>query len=212
MSKQHTVRSGDCISSLAYDNGFFAGTLWDLPENALLKELRDNMNVLIPGDIVHIPDKRQKEHHGSTDARHIFRRRGVPARLAVRIMRGGYPRSNTPYVLTVDRHKLHGFTDANGEITIPILPNAESGLLQVGSGEDIDKYPLLLGHLQPSDTVLGVQARLRNLGYSCGDEDGHLGVRTKAAICDFQQHHRLVVTGEMDAAFLAFLVKIHDED
>jgi hypothetical protein len=210
--KQHKVQSGDCVSSIAFNAGFFAGTLWELPENADLKQQRANLNVLRPGDIVYIPDKRDKMHKGNTDARHIFRRKGVPARLALRIVRGDAPRANLPYLLIIDRHKITGTTNGNGEISVTLIPNAKSGVLQVGVGADMDEYTLQLGHLQPVDTILGVQRRLSNLGYFCQGEDGELGPYTKAAICDFQQEHNLTVTGEMDAAFTATLVKVHDEE
>lgn len=40
MPFQHQVGPGDCIVSIAYDNGFHPDTLWDHPENAELKALR----------------------------------------------------------------------------------------------------------------------------------------------------------------------------
>jgi hypothetical protein len=45
----------------------------------------------------------------------------------------------------------------------------------------IQRYPL---HL-----ILGVQQRLKELGYDCGPTDGVLGSKTKSAIEAFQDNH-----------------------
>jgi N-acetylmuramoyl-L-alanine amidase len=57
----HTVKQGDCISSIAHETGFFWETLWNHPDNAKLKQLRKNPNALLPGDVVSIPDQRVKQ-------------------------------------------------------------------------------------------------------------------------------------------------------
>ena len=57
MAEDYTVQSSDCMSSIAYENGFFWKTLWNLPDNTALKAQRKNPNVLMTGDIVHIPPK-----------------------------------------------------------------------------------------------------------------------------------------------------------
>lgn len=211
MPKQYTVKAGDCISSIAFETGFFADTLSELPENANLKQLRKNLNVLQPGDVVFIPDKREKFHEGKTGARHVFRRKGVPARLSLRILRDDAPRANVPYTLTIDGRVMSGRTGPKGEIDVTISPNAMSGILKVGPPEDLDEYNLDLGHLQPADNIAGVQSRLRNLGFHCEGEDGQLGPVTREAISAFQRKHKLPVTGEMDAAFQAKIAKVHDE-
>jgi hypothetical protein len=53
-------------------------------------------------------------------------------------------------------------------------------------------------HLDPAHTVEGVQDRLRNLGYGCGDEHGTIGVQTEWAITEFQHDHGLPPTGKID--------------
>src|SRR5258708_33469109 len=57
MSLTYTVVQGDCISSIAAQNGFGRWqTVWDRPENAALKKTRKNPNALSPGDQVFVPD------------------------------------------------------------------------------------------------------------------------------------------------------------
>ena len=47
---------------------FYWQTLWNLPENAALKTLRKNQNVLMAGDTLHIPDLTVKQETRPTDA------------------------------------------------------------------------------------------------------------------------------------------------
>ena len=55
---------------------------------------------------------------------------------------------------------------------------------------------LKLAHLDPLETMEGVQARLSNLGFDCGKVDGRKGPVSTEAIEQFQAEHDLVVDGE----------------
>ncbi len=58
----HTVEPGDCFSSLAKANGYFNYlTLYNHGDNAAIKGIRANPNLLVEGDPIAIPDKRQKK-------------------------------------------------------------------------------------------------------------------------------------------------------
>jgi hypothetical protein len=92
MSTEHTVKDGDCIENIAKRYGFFADTLWNHPDNRALHDLRKDPNILLPGDVVNIPQLRQKDYPGGTEQRHRFRRKGVPARLRVKFLRPVTPK------------------------------------------------------------------------------------------------------------------------
>lgn len=67
-------------------------------------------------------------------------------------------------------------------------------------GNDADSYKfewtLMIGHLPSYNDVSGVQARLRNLGYSCHGKDGDADdLETQAAVKAFQKHLKLAETG-----------------
>ena len=87
MDLKHRVQQGDCIASIAEAHGFFWETLWKLPENSGLKQLRKEPTILQEGDVVQIPELREKEEHCGTEARHKFTRKGVPAILRMRILK-----------------------------------------------------------------------------------------------------------------------------
>ena len=87
--KRHQVKQGDCISSIAEENGFFWETVWNHPENKELKELREDPNILFPGDIVFVPDIRPKEVSEPTNQVHKYQVKNAPAKLTLRILKDG---------------------------------------------------------------------------------------------------------------------------
>lgn len=95
MAEDYTVEQGDCISSIAFEHGFFWETLWNDSSNADLKSKRKDPNVLMEGDIVHIPDLRLKKESGATEQKHKFKLKGVPAKLKLKLMRPKPPK-DTP--------------------------------------------------------------------------------------------------------------------
>jgi hypothetical protein len=200
----HEVAQGDCLSSIAYEHGFLPESLWDAPENAGLKEGGRDMNVLRPGDVVHLPARRKKTIPVQTGNRYRLRRKGVPAILRVRFVDfTGEPMANEPYLLQLaaagsplpDRT---GLTDAQGFVVSPIPPNATGGEIWAGKGLSRRSLPFRLGFVDPIEDVSGVQARLNSLGYPCGSEDGTLDDLTAAALRRFQSDYQLPATGQID--------------
>jgi hypothetical protein len=197
MSEDLEVRQGDCISSIAFEHGFFWDTLWNHPNNADLKQKRKDPNVLMEGDVVHIPDLTPKVESGGTDQRHRFRLKGVPAKFKLRLMLDDRPRANEPYRLNIDGHWHEGTTDHDGCLKHPIPPNAQSGTLIVGKEESQDTYHLKFGSIDPLDSDEGIRGRLLDLGY--GADDLAAGLRA------FQQKEGLQPTGRADDATRAKL-------
>jgi hypothetical protein len=210
MATTHTVRSGECISSIAFEYGFFPETLWNHPDNSELKGRRHDPNVLLEGDEVRVPDLRVKREDCATEARHRFRRRGVPEKLRVRIEDDeGKPLANVPYEITIDGTHRRGTTDAEGWVIECIPPDAQGGTLLVGVNGQRQKHELKLGHLDPIDQLSGVAQRLRNLGYDPGAVNGHLTEHAREAVRRFQMDRSMEATGEADDATRQRLVQDH---
>jgi hypothetical protein len=211
MPRQHKVESGECISSIAYQYGFFPDTLWNDPANAALKALRQDPNVLSPGDIVNIPDPRPKQETRPTGALHRFQLKTAPAKLRLQILEDDQPLAFQPFRITIDGHVTRsGATTGEGYVIVSIPPNARSAVLVVGQGDGTREYRLRLGHLRPVEELEGVQTRLENLGYPCGEEYGTLGPGTVAALKAFQASQGLAVTGQPDDATRSKLEELHD--
>jgi hypothetical protein len=130
------VKQGDCISSIAVENGFFWKTLWEHANNRDLREARHDPNVLLPGDRVFVPEKRLRDESGATEQRHRFRKKGEPAKLRLHLLESGSPRANQPYTLAIDGKLFSGSTDGDGRLECTIPPNAKRGRLLVGESHD----------------------------------------------------------------------------
>jgi hypothetical protein len=210
---QHKVVQGDCVSSIAETNGFFWETLWNLPENTQLKELRKDPNILLPGDLLYVPDKRPKEVSEPTNQVHKFRVKNVPAKVKIRILRDAEPRVGEKYVLMIDGvEKKRGAIPSDGYVEVPIIPIASEGKLVIGDDDDQEEYVLQLGYLDPIDTVTGVKARLNNIGFDCGKINNELDQVTIEAISNFQGYIRHPKpTGQVDDLTRNALEKLHDE-
>jgi len=206
MPHNYKVRQGECIHSIAFRYGFFPDTLWDHAENAELKRLRGDPHVLLPGDIVFIPDATTKEESGADGQRHRFRRKGIPKTLRIQIVGANGPIADTEYQIAIDGRLSNGRTDPDGFVVEPIEPDAARARLVLADGQE---YEIELGSLDPIDEVCGQQKRLRNLGYWSHRIDPAKTAETAAALLAFQQSEGLDPTGEADAATKDRLVELN---
>lgn len=204
----HVVRRGEDMASIAARYGFFWKTLWNHADNAELKRVRKDPNVLLEGDRVTIPDLRASEYGRSTEARHRFRRKGVPSKLKMQLLRDDEPRSGVSWEFEVVGQTHSGSTDAEGYLELPVPPGADRGTLTIREGERVDTRVIRIGSLDPVTTVRGVQQRLRNLQFAC-PTDGKMGDETKGALAEFQRRNGLDADGELDDDTRDTLKKIH---
>lgn len=208
MPIRHAVRQGDSVAKLAYEYGFFVDTIWDHPDNSALRAERENMDALLPGDVIVIPDKTAKSYAESTDQRHEYRRKGVPAVFRLQLFRFDQPRANEPFSIEIDGVTYDGTTDGDGLLKISLPPNAAKGVLTIGP--DDEQFELLFGHMDPIEELQGVQKRLNNLGFDCGEPSGEMNGATAAAIRRFQDRFDLPETGELDEQTREKIQEIHD--
>ncbi len=209
----HRVQQGECLVSIAESYGFFWETLWNLPENKLIRDTRRDPTVLLPGDVVTIPERVVKEYVRPTGARHTFRVKNIPAKLNLNFRdEGGRPRAGLAYVLTVDGVETRGTTDGEGGVHAPIAPTARSAtlrLMEKETGEEEESYELDLGHLDPVDTVRGAQTRMKQMGAYFGTITGTMSLPFVMSLKAFQSGRGLVPTGELDASTQAALRENH---
>lgn len=195
MPVDYEVSQGDSLPSISKQFGFFFKTLWNHGNNSSLKQKRKNPNVLYPGDKVHIPDLSQKKETRGADAKHKFRRKGVPVELVLQLMINEKPRANEPYILKVGDKELKGNTDGDGILRQKIPNEAKEAMLTFTKTNET--FPIQIGSLDPVDEINGVQQRLFNLGYDC-TMTGEVDEATVRAISLYQAASGLEVTGKMD--------------
>lgn len=194
MADNYTVQQGDHLSKIAKDNGFTDYTvIWDHPNNSDLKKLRQNPNILLPGDEIFIPDMEQKQESGATDKKHTFTvdKKTLKLRLVLEDIYEK-PIAGASCALLVGDRTFQVTTDAKGKIEQEIPADAADGVLVIqsdGTPFQNDLIPLKIGHLDPVEFLSGQQARLNNLGYFAGVVGGVDLPALQSAIEEFQCDH-----------------------
>lgn len=204
---EYVVRKIDCLSRIAAEFGHLPETIWTDPANERLREVRPNPEILLPGDRLHVPPLRPKQEPGAAETRNRFRRHGTPSSITLVLKHNDQPRANEPYRLEIEGQVFEGVTDAQGQIIRPIPPGATRGRLRVGN--DKREHDIQIGRLNPIEAVSGVQQRLNNLGFVCGEADGVVGPRTRQALTAFQEKAGLERTGRADDPTRQRLVAEH---
>jgi hypothetical protein len=207
MSETITVESGDTVSRLADARGFVDyHAIWDHPQNAELRDARQNPNLLVPGDKVFIPDHDVKVVAAKTEKVHTFVRRRAKLELRLRLRDAlGEPFADTEVQLAVDGKNETLVTDADGNVSLFISAAAKKAELAFGGST----YDLQIGHLDPADQESGLRARLRNLGYLLVDDEEVTEEDVQFAIELFQMEQGLTVDGTATSALVGKLEEIH---
>lgn len=199
------------MSRIAAEYGFADfNKIWNHPNNAELKRVRKNPEVLHPGDQLFIPDREDRIEDRPTDATHTFKTKISPLvlRLVIKDV-NNRPVANKPCQLTVDGQLFSLVTDNSGQIETRISRTAREGRLVMRDETvpiDLD-LPVLIGHLDPVDEKSGQLARLESLGYYTGgtpDDER----RFHRSVQEFQCDHGLTVDGICGPATQARLKQV----
>lgn len=183
--------------SLAARRGLKTRDLYEHADNKGLRDKRSHPNILAPGDEVTIPDPKLKSVTVSTEAKHRFVMQ-VP-RMNLRLVlrdRSGQPYAGKRWKLTIGTRALEDQTTGEGLIDAEVPALAQSARLRVWLVDDDDDpdpdidREIAIGHLDPVDTITGVQGRLMNLGYRC-DVTGELDEATRRALRAFRAKEKL---------------------
>lgn len=205
MAENYKVQQGDCVSSIAFEKGFFVDTIWNHSDNKELKESRKDPNVLMPGDIVHIPDKRLRELSKPTNEVHKFRVKNTPKPLRLQLKYLETPLRDIDYKLNIDGIEKTGKTDSEGWLMEWIFPDAKLARIVLQGGVEFD---LKLGYQDPVDEISGLQKRLSALGYYTEKTSGEFDENTRNSVRAFQFAQDIEVTGEADERTKQLLKKL----
>lgn len=213
-SLRHAICAGESTISLAELHGHLAHTVWNDPGNETLRQRRQDMNALLPGDELTIPGRRRKTVTVRSGNRYVLKRNGIPAIYRLQVMAGGASIGRCAYLLTVDESLvLEGWTDENGVLATWLPAQSREGKLEVQSNgywSDIT-LNLRFGSLGPVEEDQGIARRLANLGMLARGDEGPSAAELEAAVRRFQGIQGLEVTGRVDTAFRARLCAVHDQ-
>jgi len=200
----HIVSSGECVLSIADQNGLFWETLWNHPQNQDLKNLRADPNILQAGDELFVPEKEIKEESCGTEVKHRFKRKGVPGKLKVRVMINDEAQASARYRLVIDGRAVEGTTDGDGFVEESLPPGAREGELRVEKDGKTHCFFLQFGHLDPLGTDSGVSHRLAELGFPVEPS-------LESAVRAFQRKHGLDETGQIDDGLRSKLKDVYGQ-
>ena len=204
--RPYVVRQGDHVPGLAGRFGFDPDDVWNHAKNADLKKARgDDRHVLLPGDVLYIPDEKPQWLPVTLGSTNAFK---VPSNLVsvvVQFMEGGQPLAGEAYV--VDGAEIDpGSLDGQGFFRAQVPARVASIIVHFpGRNEE---YTVKVGHLDPPDSLSGIRMRLGALGIygrtSCSDGEGDLtfGLR------QFQRAQGLDITGDLDDATTSKLTEV----
>lgn len=206
--KAIVVGQGDYLTKLAWQHGFDAAAVWADPRNADLAAKREHMDILLPGDILFVPDRPPPEglpiEKGKTN-RYIAK---VPkVKVAFTLRDGGKVLANERYVITGLGAALEGTTDGEGRLAVEASVHTREMVISLPDQKVV--FPVRLGDMDPISEPEGARKRLLNLGYyrppsltdrsgNAADEDP-LALALRLAIVRFQEAHGLPATGTLDA-------------
>jgi len=212
----HSVVEGDTLVSIADQFGFRNWEIiWNHDKNASLRAKRDDPQILMPGDSVWVPQKEPKLYECETTRKHTFKLKKLDAVFRAQLKdEDDEPFADKDYELKVDGQTFHGKTNGEGLVQQKVPPGAKTGDLTLwpnpADKREVLTWKLQLGHLDPSDSITGSQARLTNLGYYTGALDGKMNPDLNAALEAFQADQGIDPTGELDDATKAALAGAHD--
>ncbi|XAL98995.1 LysM domain-containing protein [Phycisphaeraceae bacterium D3-23] len=206
-SGDYVVREGQCINSIALENGLFWETLWNLPENSELRSARSDPDALMPGDRLTVPAVRVKQVDCGPEQTHAFKRKGVPAWLRLRFCDEDEPLADVPFRVEVDGEIIkEDKLDSDGRLEVAIPPAGRQALVTLEREDESESYTFDLGTIPPINSPAGVRRRLVNLGFAIEDESEDALL---AGIASFQRSQELDSTGAFDEQTRSALLEAH---
>jgi hypothetical protein len=201
------IKQGEHVVGVSHEGGFRDWkTVWNDGQNAKLRSIRDNPNVLFPGDELFLPDFLDRDEPSGTGLVHFFEAPALHLRLKV-VLRdvNGDPIPNTDCLLVVEGTEKKLVTNGDGRIDEEIPADAKTGEIRIRG----QVYHLDIGHLDPVDKKTGQRDRLANLGYYFGNGEEIDEEEFRSAVEEFQCDNGLDIDGVCGGNTQKILKKLH---
>jgi hypothetical protein len=211
--KPYVIKQGDYLKKLAHMLSFDADKVWNDSKNSDLKEKRKDPAILLPGDILYVPDEPKKRCKFKKESENKYQAKIPKVEVKVQLSDDGEPLKDEPYIVEGIGNQEEQKTDGDGFITV--IASVHAREVQVVLPERHTSFNVRIGGIDPMDTPSGLRMRLANLGYYGSTVAGSEPHQTsseeqiKSALISFQLDQGLKATGEMDDDTKQALKKSH---
>jgi hypothetical protein len=206
--RPYVVRQGDYLAKLAARMGFDAETVWNAPENEVLRRRRSSPDVLCPGDVLHLPTARLRSGRLVAESKNRYRARIALVTVRFQLRVSDRPVASRRYLVEGAGRTIEGQSDGDGFIELRVPTTVSEVRVRL---PDLHRCLVVqVGHLDPAQEQSGIRQRLANLGYlATSATDGGDETAVPHAIARFQIDHGLPGTGVADEATAARLLAAH---
>ncbi len=205
----YVVQQGQHLEQIAYRLGFDATTVWNAADNESLREQRPDPNILAAGDVLYVPDPKDRKWLSVTiGSVNRFRASRPRVKVQVKFAVDGMPCKNEAFTVVGDALPAGGTTGPDGLVSLSV-PVTTCGISVILTSRNM-RFPVHVGHLDPVATDSGVTQRLKHLGLMPSPQSSpDPGEARLRGIAQFQARQNLPITGTMDDATRAALVSAH---
>ena len=189
--KEYVVKKGDSLSSIGARYGLKWEDIYYDDANKDFRGIRDNADLIYPGDVVFIPEKKSSVESKPTNKKHSFTKKIGLDKLHLKFLdANGEPLKNIEYTLSIKDKDTSEVTSSQGELVESLPQQREQGRLVLKTNPE-QEYVLNLDDLDPIEEESGVRERLYNLGYFFQITREDIEKFDQAAILKFQEDHKL---------------------
>jgi hypothetical protein len=183
----HAVKKGETVPGVAFARGLSWGLRdYARPENRDFRATNPDFRRLKRGSVLWMEEPNQE--------------------LRMRFLEVSYRSMG----VTIEGTKVDGDLSSDRDGNVPLV--TPEGVVDVVFAFQGQCQKLVVGALQGSGTIVGIQQRLANLGYTVSSS-GRLDSATRSGIGRFQTEHALPRTGELDErTHAAIVAAYHSSD
>ena len=202
----YVIREGDHLPKLALRMGFDANAVWQSDENASLRKVRADSNMLCAGDVLYVPPAPPAKWLSVKVGQQNKYVVNVPmVTVSLVLAKNGKPIANTPCTVVGIQAQSPLQTDGAGKLTFEAPASLESVTVEIPSLQIVRR--MRIGHLDPIDETSGLLQRLRNLNFLGPSQP--TPDMLSSAVSAFQRANGLDPSGEVDADTRSKLESVH---
>ena len=211
--KPYVIKQGDYMAKLGHTLGFDADAVWNDGKNKELKKARKNPNMLVPGDILFVPDEPRKGLALEKETDNSYVATVPKISVSVIVTEDDEPIKDEKYQLRGLDDETEYQTDSDGRVEFKAPVHVREVELYFPERELTMKVGI--GDLDPIDTDSGVRMRLTHLGFygpKVSGEDQYVereDAQLAGAVAAFQASVGLTVNGILDDETRDALVEAH---